>query len=836
MSDDRDDLPTDPEPGRSGEPIIPGTFLPNDPIQRRYRDLGPIGQGGMGEVRRVLDRHLDRVLAMKILSSQLLYDESSVRRFQNEARITAGLQHPGIVAVHDHGDLIDGRLWMTMREVRGRTMSDVIHELHQSVRGEAWPEGETGPTLFRVIDTFRRLCDGVAYAHSRGVVHRDLKPANLMVGEFGEVQVMDWGLAKRFGEGEVKGESLPPLDPTMTQAGDVIGTPAYMSPEQARGDLELVGPPSDVWSLGAVMRKILTNKPPVEGTSPIVIAQIILGQVKPIRETLEPWTPALPEELVAIAERAMAPKIEDRYADAGALADDLGAWLEGARRRKSALAIVESASQREPEIHRLRDEAAELRERAIASLRALPPAAPAEAKYEGWELEDQAADRERAASLLEVEWLQQLRGALEAVPDLPEAHQRLADHYKDRLLDAEARRDPDEAARSEALLRSHDRGRHAKFLTGNGAVTLITDPPGAKVTAYRYVEERRRLVPKKHAVLGVTPIREAALPHGSYLLVAEREGYAPVRYPVLIERAGHWDGVPPGERDPAPIRLLTADELGDDFVYVPAGWFLSGGDPMAGDSLPRRRIWVDAFLAGRHPETNGSYSRFLTSLAADRDIERLVPRRTTDGTLRTPELLWSVQPDSGALQIPEDQSWGTNRPVGSVDWFAATAYCSWLSARASATCRLPDELEWEKLARGTDGRACAWGDVLEPSFAAILGSTAGRLQRVPVSAFPTDESPYGARHTVGNVREWCQNAWTIDGPPVVDARLRLELAGGSAERAGRGGAFYAVPELARAAARFAARPDTTHPGLGFRVVVELPQPGSRPVQNQSSVG
>jgi len=825
VSTERDD-PTDPD-GPHGEPIIPGTFLPHDPIRSRYRDLGPIGHGGMGEVRRVLDQHLDRVLAMKILSATLLHDESSVRRFQNEARITAGLQHPAIVAVHDHGDLMDGRLWMTMREVRGRTLSDVIHELHNSVRGEAWPEADGGPTLFRVVDTFRRLCDGVAYAHSRGVVHRDLKPANLMVGEFGEVQVMDWGLAKRFDErsdeGESEGESLPPLDPTMTQAGDVIGTPAYMSPEQARGDLDLVGPASDVWSLGAVLRKILTNKPPVEGPSPAVIAQIILGQVKSIAETKEPWTPELPPDLVAIAERAMATKIEDRYADAGALGDDLGAWLEGARRHKTALAIVDAAGQREPEIVRLREAAVTLRNQATASLRALPATAPAEAKYEGWDLEDRAAEKEREASLLEVEWLQQLRGALEVVPELPEAHRRLADHYKERLLDAEARRDADDAARAEALLRSHDRGWHTKFLAGNGAVTLITDPPGAKVTAYRYVEERRRLVPKKHAELGLTPIREAPLPHGSYLLVAELEGRPPVRYPVLIERAEHWDGVPPGESEPEPIRILTADEIGDDFVYVPAGWFLSGGDPMAGDSLPRRRIWAGAALAQRHPVTNGEYLRFLTALAREDEDVALVPRKTSEQQLLDREqweVIWRRQ--GPGFAPPDEESWSRDRPVASIDWYAAVRYCDWRSRREGAVYRLPNELLWEKLARGVDGRICAWGQLIEPSWAAILGSSKKILVRAPVSSFPEDESVYGVRHTVGNVREWCANVWRRDGPPVEDGRLVIyDDASVEGLRAARGGAAHSMPELARAAARFAADPRRTHPTLGFRLVRSL---------------
>ena len=514
----------------------------------------------------------------------------------------------------------------------------------------------------------------------------------------------------------------------------------------------------------------------------------------------------------------MATKIEDRYAHAGALGDDLGAWLEGARRHKTALAIVDAAGQREPEILRLREAAVTLRNQATASLRALPATAPAEAKYEGWDLEDRAAEKEREASLLEVEWLQQLRGALEVVPELPEAHRRLG-----WGPGAGRPPPPHPAPRAAPLLRSHDRGWHTKFLAGNGAVTLITDPPGAKVTAYRYVEERRRLVPKKHAELGLTPIREAPLPHGSYLLVAELEGRPPVRYPVLIERAEHWDGVPPDESEPEPIRILTADEIGVDFVYVPAGGFLSGGDPMAGDSLPRRRIWAGAALAQRHPVTNGEYLRFLTALAREDEDVALVPRKTSEQQLLDREqweVIWRRQ--GPGFAPPDEESWSKDRPVASIDWYAAVRYCDWRSRREGAVYRLPNELLWEKLARGVDGRICAWGQLIEPSWAAILGSSKTILVRAPISSFPEDESVYGVRHTVGNVREWCANVWRRDGPPVEDGRLVFEDdASLEGLRAARGGAAHSMPELARAAARFAADPRRTHPTLGFRLVRSL---------------
>ena len=293
---------------------------------------------------------------------------------------------------------------------------------------------------------------------------------------------------------------------------------------------------------------------------------------------------------------------------------------------------------------------------------------------------------------------------------------------------------------------------------------------------------------------------------------------------MLIERAGHWDGVPPGERDPAPIRLLTADELGDDFVYVPAGWFLSGGDPMAADSLPRRSIWVDGLLAATYPVTNGQYLSFVTAAGAEDESLSLVPRKVSDQQLLDQnqwELIWRRQGEGFAP--PDEESWSRDRPVSSVDWYAAQSFCAWRTRETGEAHSLPNELVWEKIARGVDGRACAWGQLIEPAWAAILGSSPEILLRAPVSAFPFDESVYGVRHTVGNVREWCSNLWLREGPPVEGGRLvPTDDRESEGLRAARGGAAHSMPELARAAARFAADPRRTHPTLGFRPVRSLP--------------
>jgi serine/threonine protein kinase len=235
---------------------------------RTYELIEPLGEGGMGEVYRCCDPALSRDLAIKVMKADLHDHPQVERRFLREARVTGSLQHPGIVAVHNLGRLADGRLHYTMRLVRGRTLADILKE-----------EAGKPDRLPSLLAIFEKVCEAVAYAHSKRVIHRDLKPANIMVGKFGEVQVMDWGLAKLLTpEGEPiderpqpePGSTLIHTEPTdtpldLTRAGTGIGTPAYMPPEQAQGDWELVDERADVFALGAMLCVILTGKPPYHG-------------------------------------------------------------------------------------------------------------------------------------------------------------------------------------------------------------------------------------------------------------------------------------------------------------------------------------------------------------------------------------------------------------------------------------------------------------------------------------------------------------------------------------------------------------------------------------------
>ncbi|WP_437607317.1 bifunctional serine/threonine-protein kinase/formylglycine-generating enzyme family protein [Sorangium sp. So ce834] len=807
----------------------------------RYRDLGVIGSGGFGDVRRVHDLVLDRVVAMKILRRDVGDAERVRARFLEEAKLTAGLQHPGIVAVHDGGRLDDGRLWYTMPEVRGRTLREIIDEAHAAPTPSGHREAGAGWTFRRMIDAFARACQAVAYAHRQGVVHRDLKPANVMVGELGEVLVMDWGIGRRIARAAPP-PSLDPLEaqppssapsspapasrpaPELTLDGDVLGTPAYMPPEQARGDHKRHGPASDVYALGAILYHALAGRPPYEGTVLSVLGQVLSEPPTPVVEAAR--GKPVPLELAAICERAMRRPIEERYPDAESLAREVLAWLDGERRREQALAVVAEARAMEPEIAGLRAEAARLRSEAQSLLAEARSFDPAARKQPGWALEDDAARLEVAAVLRETEWRETLRGALTVDPDLPEAHAMLSDHYRDRLIEAERARRDEDAVRFEAQLRAHDRGRHASLLRGEGALTIVTEPPGAAVLLERNALRQRRLVPEAVKELGRTPLRGVPLQRGSYRLRIRAPGRAEVRYPVLIERGAHWDGCAPGEREPTPIHLPAEGELGPDDVYVPAGWCWLGGDPDASDSLPAARIWVDAFILRRFPVTNAEYLAFLNDLVASgREDEAFAacPRGQAGIHENADARLHFRRTEGGRFLLGEDELGypsAADMPVALIDWHAASAYASWLSARTGSPWRLPNELEREKAARGVDGRACPWGDFLDASFACVIESYEQKPRRASVDSYPDDESPYGARGLAGNTRDWCLNGWWRTGPPVDGGRLRIEEppAGSAADyRAVRGGAWSSPIDLARSAVRFGAPPGTRRLTVGVRV-------------------
>jgi formylglycine-generating enzyme required for sulfatase activity len=310
-------------------------FTPRKEAYGRYRIGGEIASGGQGAVLEVWDEDLRRNLAMKVVHGRhsshegegSTVDPRSLTRFLEEAQITGQLEHPGVVPVHELGLDPEGRVFFTMKRVHGRDLAVVFELLRK---------GEEGWTLTRAIGVMLKVCEAMAYAHDKGVIHRDLKPANVMVGNFGEVYVMDWGLARVLTEQDsqdlfVRTDRRDLTDsPLTTMEGDVVGTPVYMSPEQARGKLGSMGPWSDVYSVGAMLYQVITGQMPFVGSDETpdsweVLQRVLKGKLKPADELAR----HVPAELVAICEKAMSRRPADRYHDMQELAVDLRAYQEG---------------------------------------------------------------------------------------------------------------------------------------------------------------------------------------------------------------------------------------------------------------------------------------------------------------------------------------------------------------------------------------------------------------------------------------------------------------------------------------------------------------------------
>jgi serine/threonine-protein kinase len=291
---------------------------------QRFRVLRPHARGGLGTVFVALDSELHREVALKQILDAHADDPLSRTRFVMEAEITGGLEHPGVVPVYGLGTDTDGRPYYAMRFIKGDSLKEAVVRF----RATGSDPGRHSLEFRHLLRRFLDVCNAIDYAHSRGVIHRDLKPANIVLGKHGETLVVDWGLAKAVGRADpsVGEQTLAPASSgsSETLPGSAMGTPSYMSPEQARGELDLLGPRSDVYSLGATLYYLLTGKPPFESKD----VASILRDVKAGR-FLRPSQrePALDRALEAICLKAMSTQPEERYASAVALADDLERWM-----------------------------------------------------------------------------------------------------------------------------------------------------------------------------------------------------------------------------------------------------------------------------------------------------------------------------------------------------------------------------------------------------------------------------------------------------------------------------------------------------------------------------
>ncbi len=762
------------------------------PAKEKFVVEMPIGEGGMGEVFLVTDRDLKRQVAMKILRRAAAIGREQRLHFVAEAQATSQLEHPGIPPVHDLGLTPDGRPYFTMKLVSGRTLREVLHDLTLKRR-----EVAREYNLHKLVSILERICETMHFAHEKGVIHRDLKPENIMLGDYGEVHVMDWGLARV--EGTSHEVDLGRIETARAQAGltteqgSIKGTLPYMSPEQARG--EALDRKSDVYALGCLLYEALTLQGAFDPRDQDLLAKKQSGDFATV-ETRNPRR-AVPESLAAACRKAMATEPGKRYATAAEMAKALRGWLDGRAEKE----------RRHDEAEKLAKEGAEAAQgflRAQAAAKEAEAAAMAEAaRHDAWRpvaekrplLEARARAKEArvkmALSFAEASKL--LEAALIAEEENASARAALASLWEEWLKDAERRRD--EADIAYALERI---GRyHAEALKSEGTLTLTSDPPGAEVTLYRYVEHGGVLVAEEERGLRGTPVGPVTLPIGSYLCILRKKGFRDTCYPVHITRGGAWEGK---------VRLRTDEQIGEGFVYVPGGPFIYG----EGDDT--RTIEIKDFAIARHPVTFREYVEFLMALDAEEAAERL-PRtpgdgpdleRLPDGTYRPLPIIVEGEAREWSLErYGEGFEW--NLPVCGVNWDDARAYCEWKSRTTGKQWRLPTEEEREKAARGVDGRRLPWGDLEDASLGKCRESRPHEAQAEPVGAFPTAESVYGMGDAAGNSWDWT-DSW-------FDERR--------SSRVLRGGSWGSPPTSLRCACRHADLPRARGAYGGFRCAKDL---------------
>ena len=307
-----------PAAAREVEQALAQALLPE---AERLTEPRSVGEGGMATVEAIVDGTLRRRMARKRLLPELQGDLRAVRSFVREAQITGQLDHPNIVPVYDLGETDDGRLFFTMKLLAGRTLTEVVRGL---------PPGELDrAALFDLLEIVLKVCDALAFAHQRRVLHRDVKPDNVMIGDFGQVYLVDWGLARLIHDEPGGAEQgTEPVSSSFERIwGDtVVGTPGFMSPEQAGGGH--LDERADVFSVGATLYFVLTRKPPYEGSSSdSVFRRAMSGKIAPLRDAM--MHGAVPRELDRIVTRALAPLPEDRYQSLSELREDLVTFMRG---------------------------------------------------------------------------------------------------------------------------------------------------------------------------------------------------------------------------------------------------------------------------------------------------------------------------------------------------------------------------------------------------------------------------------------------------------------------------------------------------------------------------
>lgn len=770
----------------------------------KYEVMEEIARGGVGAIHMVRDRDLMRRLVMKTLIEGNSVSPYVKAKFVEEAQITAQLEHPNIVPVHDFGYFSGGEIFFTMKLISGRTLREIVRGLRRDT-GQMRAQFP----LTRLLGVFVQVCQAIRFAHSRSVLHRDIKTSNVMVGDFGEVLVLDWGVAKVIGRsegaqiGEDDVETLRSQSEDATMVGLVTGTPAYMSPEQAMGQVDTLDERSDIYALGALLYEILCWRAPFRGKDfRQILAQVLSDPpIPPSRRAPDNTIPLLLEQLCL---HCMAKQPGQRPASVVEVIETVELYLAGVedldRRHRLSRTRYEEALNLVASHRQARAQVAQQREALVDLEWRLTGWAPIEHKRAIWAKQAQLQSLETLMRHSFFDAAQALMAAVSLDEGNQDAHNELArlhwSHYREAL---EAGDEPT-AAESLRLVQAHNRGLFDDLLQAHGRLSLHAQPEGAQLAVARYREVDRQLVPERPVHISQSPLHQLKLDQGSYLITLRQPGFRDIQIPARIRQ---------GEITQVSARFATEAQLGPQFVQVSAGPFVMGGDDACAAARHRRVIDVPEVWIARYPVTCAEYLAFL------QDLDRIDRGRAQASVPRLQARsgpLWQ-RDAQGQIALPsadaEGYAWHPHWPVFGISFADALLFCRWYSQRAGFTVRLPTESEWEKSARGTDGRFYPWGDHFDAGFCHMAASKPGRAQPARVGQYPSDRSPYGLLDVAGLVREYT----TPDGHPQG-----LAAPGQPPLVVVKGGAYSTTSDVGcRLSHRLFVPVDQPHLDYGFRL-------------------
>ena len=729
-------------------------------VSDRFEIFEEIAHGAMGKIEAGWDRHLGRPVAIKTLRSDRAKDVVRMR-FLEEAQVTGQLQHPSIITIYELGR-IHGNVAFVMRRVEGQSLKQLIHRLRRDDEEmiERFP-------LSQKVQIFHKLCQAVAFAHSRGVIHRDIKPSNVMIGDFGDVVLLDWGLCKIIGQ-EVR-SSRSSTERWQTVHGQIIGTPAYMSPEQALGMIDQISPATDVYGLGALLYHLLTLHPPFTGKSNReVVRRVLHAELVSLRDKAP--DAEIPSEIERICLKCLHRDSDQRYLDAGELAKDVGSFID---RWVDQLDVDQTSSTFNPTYlaESLSSYRADIEENLFHYQAIQEDLASAQdnwhtTRLQAWLNSDELILRERWDAQLQIlhyrresesllakmcEQLSHYQQILSlrqqhAEGTKPDGHKHsdettdmlctlLASRYENAVIEG------DEVAQAQLgyWLKSFDPIQGDMISQAVGALYIHVRPINADIQLWQCIYEAGVLKKTRPKTLKSSPLLLERVPAGQYVLSASlADGVSRVESGMRIY---------PGVTTRLSVTLYHKETAPDGFVHIPAGTFRSG--PPNDLYSPATELALPDIFISQAPVTADEYLTFLKHLikTAPKEARLRQPRRSGDGR---PLWRWDA---NHHLHIPLDEGWTLNTPVIGVSMEDAAQYCQWLSLKEKKNLRLPTESEWEKSARGMDGRSYPWGDVWDPRYVAGPELWDHHLPP-PVGLMSSDASLYGVQDLVGGVREW----------------------------------------------------------------------------------